>query len=213
MERAIILGASRGLGNALATLITQKGIPTTGYSRKIALHATQPKQADFSKPEDQDKTIAEIKEMLTPQTTIFYIAGGGPFGPYPNRQWKDHMWAFETSFLFPAKLLHAIAKTKPQVILVGSSVAESNPDPHAASYAAAKHALKGLVVSLQKEIPDWDLRLFSPGYMDTDMLPLNAKARQQKVHSPRHIAEDLWQWSQEEKPEQAHKIYPHHATT
>ena len=108
MERAFILGASRGLGAALTKLLTDNKVRTTGYSRKLARFATQPKQADFTKPEDQDATINYIKENLTTETAIFYVAGGGPYGPYPNRQWKDHMWAYEVSFLFPAKLLHTV---------------------------------------------------------------------------------------------------------
>ncbi len=210
MKRAFILGSSRGLGSALAKLITERGYPTTGFARKLSKYATHPQQTDFTKPEDQEKTIQQILEQATLEDKLFYVAGGGPYGPFANRSFKDHEWAWDVTFKFPAKLLHALAKTKPlQTILVGSAVAESNPDPHAASYAAAKHALKGLVLSLQKEYPQWDLRLFSPGYMDTDMLPRNAPVRAHAICDPADIARDLWDWSLTPATE-GHKVYPKH---
>jgi NAD(P)-dependent dehydrogenase (short-subunit alcohol dehydrogenase family) len=95
------------------------------------------------------------------------------------------------------------------VILLGSAVAEASADPGAASYCAAKHALKGLIASLRAEIPAWDLRLFSPGYMDTEMLPGNAAARRQGVYSPARMARELWDWSL--TPDiGGHKLYPRH---
>ena len=79
---------------------------------------------------------------------------------------------------------------------MGSSVAEDKADPGAASYAAAKHALKGLLESVILEKPDLDVRLFSPGYMDTGMLPQNAWPRQQGLaEDPDAVARRLWQWS------------------
>ena len=109
-------------------------------------------------------------------------------------------------------MLHALVSAKapiPQVILVGSSVAESAADPKAASYCAAKHALRGLFLSLREEYPDWDLRLFSPGYMDTDMLPPHALVRKKGVHDPARVASDLWSWALT-ADRGAHWVYPIH---
>jgi NAD(P)-dependent dehydrogenase (short-subunit alcohol dehydrogenase family) len=85
-----------------------------------------------------------------------------------------------------------------QFILVGSSVAESQSDPKASSYSAAKHALWGLYKTVIKENPQIDLRLFSPPYMETDMLPLHSEPRQSgKAWAPEKISSIMLEWIQD----------------
>ena len=219
MERALILGASRGLGAELVRCVADHRFPVVGYGRKEErLKALREKfplfsyhVADFSKPASQEEALRDI--LTQNYSKIFYVAGGGPFGPYQAREWKDHEWAWQVSFQFPARLMHlllATDKPPPQVVLVGSSVAESAPDPNAASYCAAKHALRGLFMTLKGDNPSWDLRLFSPGYMDTELLPQNAPVRAHGVYSPAQLAEELWLWSLTVADDSGHKVYPTH---
>lgn len=217
MERAVILGASRGLGAELVQVVCGAMFPVHGFGRKEARLAALREKfplfeydvADFSVRTEQDRVIQAVLE--TDCSKVFCVAGGGPFGPFHQREIKDHDWAWEVSFRFPAKVAHALLRAKPdvQLILVGSSVAESGPDMQAASYAAAKHALKGLFATLRLENPDFDIRLFSPGYMDTDMLPKNAAVRQRGVYSPQMVAQELWLWSLSADPT-GHRVYPPH---
>lgn len=213
--RSLIFGASRGLGRALALHAARNGSPVVGFSRKENLLKAMAEEeplfryhvADFAKSEDQDRILEHLRAHRYDK--IFLVAGGGPYGLYHERALRDHLWALETSFLFPAKVLHLLATLRrgEQTIVVGSSVAESAPDPKAASYCAAKHALKGLTLSLRAENPDWDLRLFSPGYMDTDLLPRNAAVRNGGIHNALRVAEDLWRWSLT-PPGEVHKMDP-----
>jgi short-subunit dehydrogenase len=85
-----------------------------------------------------------------------------------------------------------------QIVVVGSSIAESQPDPGAVSYAAGKHGLKGCISSLQGEVRK-DVRLFSPGYMSTDMLPPQAQARLEQtasIDSAERVAKLFVEWVQ-----------------
>ena len=94
-----------------------------------------------------------------------------------------------TTLIYPAELLHLIlteckSQTESeipswaslaQITFVGSQIAESKADPNAASYAAAKHGLKGLITTIQAEAAQKpNILLFSPGYMQTDMLPAHS---------------------------------------
>ena len=218
MDRALILGASRGLGAELVAEISSTAYAVTGFARKeTALARLQEsfpmfegRIADFSTSQGQDAVIQHVLEQDFRK--IFCVAAGGPYGLFHDRAWKDHQWAWEVSFLFYARLFHALLaarKFETQVIAVGSSVAENFPDPQAASYCAAKHALKGLVMTLRAENPGWDLRLFSPGYMNTDMLPRQAAVRQLGVYDPKQISRELWLWSLS-ADETGHKVYPKH---
>jgi short-subunit dehydrogenase len=144
---------------------------------------------------------------------VFYLAGGGPHGNYAAKRWRDHQWALELNLLAPMRLAHQLLnrfpQNSPQLILCGSAIAESNGDVNAASYAAAKHGLKGLFSSLYLENPEWDLRLFSPGYMDTELLPKSAPVRYKKVWDPSEMARDLLEWAK--IPGERHKVYPLYA--
>ncbi|MGE3757368.1 MAG: SDR family NAD(P)-dependent oxidoreductase, partial [Pseudobdellovibrionaceae bacterium] len=169
-EKIVILGASRGLGRALAENLVQKGHNLLLISRNqsklseiqsVAKTQVKIETGDFSKDEEA-KRLLPILQNFGPEK-IFYVAGGGPYGKFHEKEWKDHSWAYRVNFGFPARLLHFLLQNKKdfpelrQMIFVGSSVAESNPDPMASAYSAAKHALLGLIRSVRKESALLDL--------------------------------------------------------
>lgn len=204
MEHVVILGASRGLGGALYRLLEQDAsLRVSGFSRR------GPLVADFA----SDSGLEAVLQLLRddPADRVFCVAGGGPYGAFESKSWKDHQWAMDVTFHFPAKILYFLGgrERRPQVVLTGSSVAEGHGDKNAASYCAAKHALVGLYKSLRLEKPNWDVRLFSPGYMDTDLLPAHAAPRKNGVYSPEFLAKDLWQWSLTGESG-SHKMWPNH---
>lgn len=200
MKTWVLLGASRGLGYGFLKKACATTLEVHNFSRRPPRDGSNVKThaVDFSDPAGWDQLATQIRE-LKPERVI-YFAGGGPFGDYQNKNWKDHQWAWRVTFECPAFLLHSFLKNPgsiKQFAVIGSSVAESHPDPRASSYSSAKHALKGLVSSVQAEGSSaLDVRLFSPGYMDTEMLPAHAWPRQQPglVKSPAEVAEMLWAW-------------------
>ncbi len=175
-ENVFILGGSRGLGQAIVKELqhTQPSWRLFVFARKNVEHTF-----DFSKSQDQAKVIATIGEQKP--SRIFYIAGGGPYGEFAKKEWKDHQWALDVSFLFPAKLIHESLRLEfvKQFVVIGSLVAESQAHPMGASYGAAKSALLGLLQSIKAEnpAPSLDLRLFSPTFINTELLPKNAYPR------------------------------------
>lgn len=216
MERVLIFGASRGLGAELVKQLCSDGKNVIGFGRKAdrlqALSDAHPSFSyhvtDLSTADGQARALELLNQDIYDR--VLFVLGGGPFGLFHTKSWRDHQWALEVSFLFQARALHVLANrpSRPPTVVVGSAVAEDKADPKAASYCAAKHALRGLVLSLRAEYPDWDLRLFSPGYIDTDMLPKNAAARQQPPLNPAALARELWAWTLTADPS-GHKVYPH----
>ena len=156
---------------------------------------------DFSKNDIDADFLNQITEFNP--TEIIYCAGGGPYGTFENKKWSDHEWALSVNFLYPAQLIHQVLnqqlnqknkfKNLKSITFVGSDVAENKPDANAASYAAAKHALRGLITTLQIEnTSSIQIKLFSPGYMQTDLLPVNSQPRaENKAADPTHVAEKL----------------------
>ena len=195
-HKFILLGASRGLGWATYQALAKK-YPAAEFllvSRKIAEGNYQSFKFDFAK-ELTSEFLTKLVDFKP--TTIIYFAAGGPYGSFAEKKWADHHWALQVSFLFPAQLLHASMRESvsslKKFVVVGSAIAENKPDPGAASYCAAKHALKGLVATLQAENNSaFNIQIFSPGYIETDLLPAHSWPRQQGLaESAENVADQL----------------------
>ncbi len=172
---------------------------------------------------ENQKNILDLYASFLPQELI-YFAGGGPYGLFQSKEWKDHLWALEVSFLFPAKLLHFILKHEisntsktsnglkklDKLIFIGSSVCEDSPDPKATSYSASKHGLKGLILSvLSEQKLAFDLGLFSPSYFDSGLLPKNAQINENKrVWKVSEVANRLVHWMESDIKERPHFRWP-----
>lgn len=210
-EKWILLGASKGLGKSFALLAAQKkSLELISISRKANI------SADFSQAEKFSENLELIQKFEADR--VFYFAGGGPYGKFQDKAWKDHEWALNVNFRFPAFLLHQLLQSQnsiKQIVFVGSSIAESSTDPKASMYCASKHALKALLMTVQEEMKDLkstgefkDIRLFSPGYMDTGLLPAHAWPRQAAglLVSPDKNAELLWAWIHNEDDAGSHLV-------
>lgn len=189
-EKWILLGAGRGLGFSFSQVSKQ-----TFPELNLFIASRSTNGFDFSNVDLFEYYAEKIKEFDADR--IFYFAGGGPYGPYSRFEWKDHLWSLNVTFGFPAYLLNYLSKQKTNIkhmVFVGSLIAESNPDPNAAMYCASKHALRGLISTLKQEGYPIPLTLFSPGYMNTAMLPKTAWPREKGlVDEPEHVARQLLQ--------------------
>lgn len=194
MKRFCLLGASRGLGWATYLALSQK-YPEAEFllvSRKIEnkkselKSKTQTLSCDFTKIDAS--VVMEHIENFQP-TEIIYSASGGPYADYFENSWETHLWSLKLTFLFPAELILKLGQSFKQnplkwlglqsITVIGSSIAENAADPKAASYCAAKHALKGLISTIQQEKSSQiQIKSFSPGYMMTDLLPRNSAPRE-----------------------------------
>ena len=201
--KVAVLGSTRGLGRCFYQHLQELGVDCIGFARGPEADI----QVDFSKEGALDHVMSLFRQERV--THIYYFAAGGPYGQFAKKALKDHKWAFQVTYWFPSQLLHQCLQESShyhQFVLVGSAVAEDSADPFAVSYSAAKHALLGLHRGLVAEGVDLDVRLFSPGYLDTEMLPPNAWPRQQglPIASPKDVAQKLWSFSQDPQFYQAH---------
>lgn len=206
--KVAVLGSHRGLGYECvkALLALDSGVKVLGLSRQDSgdFNTFQENQKryeflsfDFTKAFDDQALFTNLTSALNEfqPTHLIYCAGGGPYGAYFEKAWKDHEWAIKLNFLFPAKLIWHLAK-QPSLktfAYVGSAIAESDQgDPMGPSYAAAKWAMKGLLKSLNGLEPHLEFKIYSPGYMDTDLVPQGAAPRKAgELQDPAQVAQDI----------------------
>ncbi len=204
LDKVFVVGGRRGLGKAI---VDEWQLKSPGESLWVSSRrAPADFICDFSEPASLDLLLTTLDELQP--NRVFCVPGGGPYGSFVDKEWKDHLWALQVSLLAPARLAHHLLKQSycQQLIFIGSQIAESVADFKAASYGSAKHGLVGLLKTLQLETTK-DLRLYSPGYMATDMLPAVKREELGKpVADPRDVAVDFVKWAQTPKAAW-HKTY------
>lgn len=195
--RVALLGVGSGLGGELAKRLCSE-VKLAGWSRKNPMISNLDFHiCDFSVRSQWERIIDEI--LVFQPERLIYLAGGGPFGKYHQKAWTAHEWAFQVNFLFPAFLAHSLLQKAEiqQMIFIGSAIAESAVDPNATSYSASKHALRGLITNLASEYKHVDIRLFSPGYMKTAMLPATSEpVKRGLAREPSQVAIEIINWMQ-----------------
>lgn len=215
MKKWALIGSSRGLGRAFAEilpaddrlLLVSRKEPV-GLNREAEFF-----RADLVKPEDRVSLFEKLRDF-SPDVVIDFAAGG-PYGEFGSKDWKDHLWSFQVSFMAKAEIVHGLANffNPPKTVCwIGSAIAEDEGDVKAGAYAAAKAALKSLFFTLRKEesLP-FQLLMFSPGYIDTDLLPANAPPRKQaaSLWTPKEVAEKLYEWLSEPGKEGYKRLTPY----
>ncbi len=200
MKKWALIGSSRGLGRAVAEalpaedriLLVARKEPV-GLKREAEFFRT-----DLANAEDRAQLLEKLRQF-EPDAVIDFAAGG-PYGEFAQKNFKDHLWAFQVSFIAKAELVHGLAnlaKPPKMVCWIGSAIAEDEGDVKAGAYAAAKAALKSLFFTLRKEqsLP-FPLLMYSPGYIDTDLLPQGAAPRKQaeSLWKPSEVATKLLTW-------------------
>lgn len=215
MQKWALIGASRGLGRAVAELLGPD-YEVLIVSRKAPQglkRAAEFLSADISLSEGRQAILTKLNEFQ-PEVVIDFAAGG-PYGEFAKKDWPSHLWAFEVSFLSKAEILMGLAnsKTPPKkVCWIGSAIAEDEGDEKAGAYAAAKAALKSLFHTLRKErsLP-FELLLFSPGYINTDLLPQGSAPRKvaESLWQPEEVAEKLLSWLQDPGPKGYKRLTPY----
>ena len=219
--KTIILGASRGLGAELSRQCADFEGELLLVSRKTEVLEKLKTQirsggqrvsvfsADFSQEADQQRVLLQLSQQNP--SRIIYMAGGGPYGGFGEKEWKDHMWSFQVTFLFLARVLNFCLQNKSsikQFVAVGSAICESKGDAMGPSYSASKHALLGLHRSVTVQDPEFDFRLFSPGYMNTELLPKKASVRSEhKILPVTSVAQDLIKWMNDSQYHGQHTLY------
>ena len=184
---AVVTGASRGIGAAIARKLSSLGAHTVLTARdqdqlsKVVAEITaangnaESYRCDLTQPSQIESFAQLILETHGRCDILVNNAGVGWFqGPLHETRPQDWDHLFAMNLRAPYLLLRAfapvmIAAKRGHIINI-SSLAGKNPVPNGAAYAATKWGLNGLMVSAAEELRQHQVRvsLVAPGTVRTE---------------------------------------------
>ena len=185
---ALVTGASRGLGKAIATHLGASGAKValnyfagpdlaekTVADLRAKGHHAQAFQADVRDQAQVRKTVADIEKSLGPlDILVFNATGPQPFRTIEELTWQDCLDQLEffvkSPMLFTQAALPSMkARRKGRIINIGSEVFEKGV-PKFSNYVAAKGAQLGLTRSWAMELAEFGItvNLVAPGWIPTE---------------------------------------------
>lgn len=181
----VITGASSGLGEATARLLSQQGAKVVLGARRI--DRLQALAAELGLPDDAilqtDVTQADQVQALVDRAVklhgrldvIINNAGLMPQSLLERRKIADWDQMIDVNikgvlYGIAAALPYMQAQKSGQIINV-SSVAGHKVGPGGAVYAATKHAVRAISEGLRQEVKPYNIRstIISPGAIDTEL--------------------------------------------
>jgi hypothetical protein len=178
--RALVTGASKGIGQAVAGRLREEGaiVLSTARTAPHDLPDGAPfVAADVTTASGCATVVEAVRDRLDGIDIIVHVVGGssapaGGFAVLDDQQWQR---ALDLN-LFPAvrldrALLPAMLKQGTGVIIHITSIQDRLPLPDATmAYAAAKAALANYSKGLSKEVSPKGIRVVrvSPGWVETD---------------------------------------------
>jgi enoyl-[acyl-carrier protein] reductase III len=184
---AVVTGASRGIGRAIASKLAGAGCDLAvtyynSYEEAEALCASARAlgrralalQANVGDPASVAETFAALRQQFERVDILVSNAASGVLKPTLQLSLKHWRWCLETNALALNLLAQQAVPLMPEGgrIIGISSLGASRAIPHYAFVGASKAALESLVRSLAQELGPRGIRVnaVSAGVVDTDAL-------------------------------------------
>jgi 3-oxoacyl-[acyl-carrier protein] reductase len=208
-KRALVTGASKGLGYATALLLAREGCRVAVNSRDEARLAAAAKKistetgtkaialpGDLSDPDVPERIVGEAVRAFGGLDILVTNAGGPPPGLFESFDEVAWQKAVELSFLSHVRLIRAalpaLKQSKAASVLTVTSYSVKQPIPNLVLSNSVRAATVGLTKSLALELGPSGIRLNSilPAWTETERVTelMKARAKQNKTTVEEEIA-------------------------
>jgi 3-oxoacyl-[acyl-carrier protein] reductase len=179
--RALIAGASAGLGAAVAEALAAEGVRVALAARRVdrladvaATTGGLPVAVDLSEPAGPAAAVAATVEAFGGLDLLLVNSGGPPSGTFSELSEEDWQRAIDGTFWSAQRLLVAalphLRESDRAAILVILSSSVREPIPALASSNFLRPGLAGLVKTLASEIAPIRINGIAPGRVSTDRI-------------------------------------------
>jgi 3-oxoacyl-[acyl-carrier protein] reductase len=176
-QTVLVVGASRGIGRAIAMDLCRRGVRVIAWSRS----GVAPSEVELSQSvdiTDADRVSSALQEMFQQVESLdgvvvnAGITDDGLALRMSNEQWRSVLSTnLDGAFFVARGVLPTLVKRRAGSIVFISSVSPFVGVSGQANYAAAKAGLLGLARSLASEVARRGVRVnvVAPGLIETDM--------------------------------------------
>ncbi len=186
-SRALVTGASSGIGRALALELSKQGADVVVVARReerLRELAAQIEKlgrravvvvGDVTQPATREAAVQSAKENLGGLDLLINNAGVGALGPFRDADAERLQKIFAVNFFAMAELTRLAlpvlaAGNQPMIVNIGSILGHLSL-PNMSEYCASKFAIRGFTNSLRAElVPQGiDVLLVSPATTETEI--------------------------------------------
>jgi NADP-dependent 3-hydroxy acid dehydrogenase YdfG len=176
---AIVTGASRGIGRAIAATLASAGVRLTLLARDDTLLAAVAAELDARAIRCDIGDATDVERALSglDEAPDIIVNNAGLFQPLPVEETTPDAFvrALETNLVGPFRFVRALLpamreRGRGDIVSIGS-IADHMAFPGNAAYGASKHGLRALHEVLRAELRGTGVRvtLVSPGPVDTSL--------------------------------------------
>lgn len=178
MKIALVTGASRGIGLAVAIALRARGIHVVRLARSLTNETAERRtdiQCDVTRPEEVDRAIAKVEGDLGVPDVLVNNAGIFFIKPLAETTLDDFTRTLATNLTAPFLLARRIvpkmaARGSGHLVTIGS-ISDYIGFSGSTAYATSKFGLRGMHEVIRQETAKTGVRttLVSPGPVDTDI--------------------------------------------